>query len=537
MKDSTKNKSHYIKNLLLPCMIFSVATGIFSALFITFFKLIAEEIIHLSVQIYDSVRSDPVWLPCLVLGTAAIGLIASLVLSLAQTCRGGGIPTSITAIEGITDIKWLPSVFVLPVSAFLTFLCGIPLGTEGPCVQMGTAIGDGTVRILGGKKNVGWRRYMMTGGACAGFSLATGAPISAILFSMEELHKRFSPLLFSVASISVVSGHVTAHLLEKLGIGSLGLFDIFTLPAMPHSKLFIPLAVGIVCGACAVLFTHMYHRFDKFMRITLGKISIKIKIPLVFALAALVGFFFSKVLGSGHSLVDHLIGEYLYDTHSLWYVLIIVFLIRAIFMMLANTAGVTGGIFLPTLAFGAVIGSLCAEAFIALGLISSEYYVLLVVIGMASFLGASSRIPLTACVFAIEALCGINNILAIIVGVISAFLIVELSSLDDFTEAVVKAKTNAIHKGKEPYFIEVSLTVYKDSFVIDKELRDILWPASCVLLSIERGPNHSIDKHTVAEGDVLTVHYKTYDPVATAEEFEVLVGDQSEDIDKIMRPV
>ena len=40
----------------------------------------------------------------------------------------------------------------------------------------------------------------------------------------------------------------------------------------------------------------------------------------------------------------------------------------------------------------------------------------------------------------------------------------------------------------------------------------------------------------MAEGDIVTVHYKTYDPVATAAEFEVLVGDQSEDIDRIMRP-
>ena len=528
------HKSHYIKNLLLPCLLFSIATGIFSALFITAFKWVAEEVIHLSLLIYDAVRAYPIWLFCLLIGTAAIGLISSLILSLFPTCRGGGIPTTITAIKGVTDIKWLSSAFVLPISAFLTFLCGIPLGTEGPCVQMGSAVGDGTVRILGGKKNVGWRRYIMTGGACAGFSLATGAPISAILFSMEELHKRFSPLLFSVASISVISGQITAQLLSKLGIGSLGLFHIKAIPTLPYAMLFIPIVVGIVCGACSVLFSHLYLRFDKLIRIKLSSISIKIKFPLIFACIALVGFFFSEALGSGHALIDHLLGEYLYDTHSLWYILIIVFLMRAIFMMIANTAGVTGGIFLPTLAFGAIVGALCAEAFIAMGVIESEYYVLLVVIGMTAFLGASSRIPLTACVFAIEALCGINNIIAIIVAIVSAFLIVELSGFDDFTEEVVKAKTHAIHAGKEPYVIEVPLTVYKNSFVIDKELRDILWPASCVVLSIERGPNHS-DKHTIAEGDILTVHYKTYDPIATAEEFEVLVGDQTEEIDRIMR--
>jgi hypothetical protein len=86
-----------------------------------------------------------------------------------------------------------------------------------------------------------------------------------------------------------------------------------------------------------------------------------------------------------------------------------------------------------------------------------------------------------------------------------------------------------------PHVIEVPLTVRKGSFVIDKDIRDVLWPASCTLLSIERGPNKT-NKIGIAEGDILTVHYTTYDPAATATEFEVLVGDQSEEIDKIMRP-
>jgi hypothetical protein len=86
-----------------------------------------------------------------------------------------------------------------------------------------------------------------------------------------------------------------------------------------------------------------------------------------------------------------------------------------------------------------------------------------------------------------------------------------------------------------PHVIEVPLTVRKGSFVIDKDIRDVLWPTSCTLLSIERGPNKT-NKIGIAEGDILTVHYTTYDPAETANEFEVLVGDQGEEIDKIMRP-
>ena len=58
-----------------------------------------------------------------------------------------------------------------------------------------------------------------------------------------------------------------------------------------------------------------------------------------------------------------------------------------------------------------------------------------------------------------------------------------------FTSTVIKSKAHEIHKGKMPHVIEVPLTVRKGSFVIDKDIRDVLWPASCTLLSIERGPN------------------------------------------------
>ena len=142
---------------------------------------------------------------------------------------------------------------------------------------------------------------------------------------------------------------------------------------------------------------------------------------------------------------------------------------------------------------------------------------------------------MTACIFALEALGGFANVLPIIVAVTVGFLVVETSGLGDFTGTVIKTKEKAVHQNKQPHVIEVPLTVREGSFVIDKELSCILWPASCILLSIQKGPNQN-GKLGIAVGDVLTVRYTTYDPLATADEFEVLVGDQSEEIDKIMRP-
>lgn len=524
------HQSHHIKNLLLPCLIFSTATGIFTTLLITLFQFAAKQVIAFSGVLYDAVRTQPVWLPCLVAGAALVGFIASLIHAFSQSCRGGGIPTTIAVIRGFTAMNWIKSAFLLPISALLSFLCGLPLGTEGPCVQMGAAVGDGVVRVIGGKKHIGWRRYIMTGGASAGFSLVTGAPITSIIFSMEEVHQHFSPLLFSVASISVIVSQAVVRLLARFGIGTIALFHLDEIRTLPLSLFYLPLLIGLLCGVCSFLFTRFYHRIDKVIRIKLSALPAKIKFPIIFVCVALIGFFISEILGTGHSLIDSL-----FETKSTWYLLIVVFLVRAIFMMVANTAGITGGIFLPTLAFGAILGALCAQAFIALGVIGDDFYILCIALGICSFLGASSRIPVTAIFFAIEALCGIHNVLAIVAAVTVAFLVIELSGLHDFTDAVIETKANAIHEGKEPYHVEVPLTVYKGSFVIDKEVKDILWPAFCVVLSVKKSHNDH-EKTSIVEGDVLTVYYKTYDPIATAEEFEVLVGDQCEEIDRIMRP-
>ena len=518
----TKRPHHHIRNLFLPCLAFSITTGVLTAIFVTAFKMAVEGIIHLSGVLYDAARGNPVHIPLLVLGAAAIGLIASFLLSITQSCRGGGIPTSITAIRGMVKFKWFSSILILPFSSLLTFFCGLPLGTEGPCVQMGTAIGDGVIQCLGSEKHKGWRRYIMTGGASAGFSIAASSPIAAIIFSMEELHKHFSPMLLTVSSISVITAQITVQALAFLGIGSVGLFHIENLAALPLNRLFAPLLVGLICGIGSILFTRVYHGIDHLMRSVLKKLSIKVVFPILFACVAIIGILLSDVLGTGHHLSEHL-----FETHIVWYLLILVFLIRMVFMMLSNTAGITGGVFLPTLSFGAILGALCADGMIALGWIQPDHYVLMVALGMTAFLGATSRIPVTACVFAVEVLGGIHNILAIIIATTVALLTVEMSGLEDFTDTIIESKVKAINKGKKPVVMEVPLTVRENSFVVGKELRDILWPNACTVISFERASANS-GQIAIATGDVITVHYKTYHPEDTAEELRILVGCQSE---------
>ena len=77
---------------------------------------------------------------------------------------------------------------------------------------------------------------------------------------------------------------------------------------------------------------------------------------------------------------------------------LLLLLVRAVLVILSHDVGATGGLFTPILVFGALIGSMIAEALIPLGLLEEAYFPLLVVIGMSSFFSASVRTPLTAAI-------------------------------------------------------------------------------------------------------------------------------------------
>lgn len=520
----SNNRSEYTKHRLIPYLLVSVATGVLTGVLIFLFKLAASAVIRFSNEIYAYIRLHPSFLPPLVAGAALVGLAAALLLRFAPDCRGGGIPTAIALLRGLIPFNWIKSIVCLFASAMLTYLCGVPLGNEGPSVQMGTAVGRGAVRVFA-PKHPAWNRYIMTGGACAGFAAATGAPVTGIFFAFEEAHRNFTPMIFNVAAMTVITGSATMQLLCSLFHVEYALFGLTVDAVLPLRYLWVAILVGLAAGLAAAGFTKCYRIIRRFVRKTLCAISFSIKIMAIFAGVSLIGFVSADCIGSGHRLVEEL-----FEGYGVWYGLILCFLVRAVLLLVANNADVTGGLFVPTLAFGAIIGALCGRALTASGLLPGEYAVIMVIIGMSAFLGASSRTPIMAITFSIEALCGLNNLLPIVLGVTFAFLVVEALGIKGFSETVIESKAETTHAGKTARIVDTHLRVAHDAFAVGKEIRDVLWPPTCVVLSVQKNPQPGeLPSVGLAEGDVLHVHYQTYDLEQTMESLEALVGAQEVD--------
>ena len=519
MKNNRRIK--YLKNILIPCLFLSGVAGIFTGALIFCFKAAAGFVIDLSGEIYAMARTMPRYILPLILGAAAAGALACLMLHISPGSKGGGIPSAIIVLRGLVPFSWIKNIVFLFSSAMLTFFAGVPLGNEGPSVKMGCAVGKGTVNLLA-RKNKAWERYIMTGGACGGFAAATGAPLSGMLFAFEEVHRRFSPIIFMAVSMATIASSATMEMLcHTFGMHS-SLFELTDHPVLPIKFIWIALIVGLLCGGISILFTKGYNVADRLVNHALEKVPFLVKMISVFVITAVLGVISAGFIGSGHSLVD----EIFYGDAGAWYLLLIYLLIRAIMLLLANNVGVTGGTFIPVLTFGAIIGSLCATAFTSVGILSEEYSPLIVCIGMASFLAASSRVPLTAIAFSLEALACMTNILPLTLAVGVAFFIIEMRGMISFNDTVIEHKLHNARKGKTSRTLDIHMTVKEDAFVVGKEVYDILWPPSCIVLSIKKAEANSVG---MGVGDVLHLKFTTFDADETKDLLEALIGDQGVD--------
>ena len=518
-----KYKNYFI-NLIFPAVIFGSVTGILTAVVITLYKLCAKHVIAASEAGYHFLRENLLWVIPVLAVLVGMAFLFTWIYRRALHLMGGGIPTSIGMLRGILPCRWISNLVGLFFMSLTSFLIGVPLGNEGPSVQMGAAVGQGSVRTMA-KKHRAWNRYSMTGGACAGFSIATGAPISGVLFAIEEAHQRISPMILIVAATSVLAGGITTDILAPLFSVSTSLFPKLDLITLHAKDIWIPLAVGIMMGLFAVLFLRYYTVVSALWK-KLKSVPLAWKIFSVFALTVLFGLISYSFISTGHELILHL-----FEARQTLLMLLLILVVRSTLTLFANTNGITGGIFLPLLTLGAVAASVMGQIFSHLFGLGEPYYVLIMVLGITGCIAGMMKMPLTAIVFAVEALSCYDNILYVIIVAVTAFIITEIFGAHSINDTVLEDRAHAQNEGKEFRVIDTFVTVQPGAFAVGKQIRDIFWPRNLFVLSVQHGKKHGaeVDEHggkEIREGDILHVRYSTYEEEKTAEELMDIVGEQ-----------
>jgi len=523
---SSLSKLKYnLLNMFLPALISGALAGTLTSFTVIIYKFCSSSVIELSERIYSFIKSNLIFLPIAFTVLLALSFFIKKMHDLIPEIKGGGIPTSIILLRGINSFNWIKSLFGVFTMSLISFLIGVPLGNEGPAVQMGTAIGRGCL-VGRSSKRLAFARYSMTGGACAGFSIATGSPASGIIFAIEEAHGRISPMIIIVSTFSVIFANITSELFAPFVGVSPRIFDIpkNILPfGLKHT--WAVFLIGIIMGLLAVLFLKYHTLINEFANKKLSSVKSIYKILSILTATFIFGLLSYNFISTGHELTIRLINE---NMPILF--LIAILLVRATLTLFSNTNGITGGIFIPIISLGAITSAILANIFIFFGM-SSEYYSTILLLGISACVSGMMKTPITAIVFSIEALSLHADILSVIIVCSSAFFITEAFNVKSCNDTVIEQRIELNNKETKPKVIDTYVTVQEDSFAIGKQVRDIFWPYNLFVLSIKPKARKAIvdkdgDKF-IKEGDILHIRYSTFNEEATLNELKAIVGEQN----------
>lgn len=315
-------------------------------------------------------------------------LIGYLLFRYFPDARGSGVPQTKAALFAREGRITMGTVLGKFFCTSATLASGIPLGREGPAVQVGAGIAS----VLG--RNLGLRpekvKALIPVGTAAAIAAAFNTPLAAVLFSLEEVMGNLNaPILGSVVLASAISWAVLRSLL-----GNHPLFDV------PQYQLVSPIEFGIyaVLGVAGGFLSAAFSRLLLKLRHFFLRRPTEWWQPVVGGLmVGVMGWFVPQVMGVGYVYV----GQALNGQMALRLMLVLLAL-KFFAIVTSYASGNAGGIFGPSLFLGAMLGGIIggtAHHFFPAVTATAGAYAL---VGMGCAFAGIVRAPLTSVLMIFE---------------------------------------------------------------------------------------------------------------------------------------
>ncbi|KAA5827688.1 chloride channel protein [Algibacter amylolyticus] len=313
---------------------------------------------------------------------------------------GHGISSTLYAISKLNGIIPRYNIYAALITAPLTAGFGGSVGLQGPAVSVGSALGSNAARLF--RMNTKTRMLLIGCAAAGAMASMFKAPIAAIIFAIEifSLDIAFASLVpLLLASVSAV---VTSYMF--LGTDVLLRFQLTDKFEINDIAFYVLLAV--VTGLASVYFSKVFFGITNFfkqfesraVRLIIGGLAIGTML-----------YFVPPLYGEGYGIMNNLLkGDHLaaigttpfdLDLTNIWIVIALLLgigIFKAIAMTTTFGAGGVGGVFIPTLVMGNVLGNAFAKIINNMGLdfhVSESNFTL---IGMTGLMAGVLHAPLTA---------------------------------------------------------------------------------------------------------------------------------------------
>jgi len=321
---------------------------------------------------------------------AGSALMGYLLYRFFPDARGSGVPQTKAALYARSGRISLGTVFGKFFCTSTTLATGIPLGREGPAVQ----VGAGLASVLGRK--LGLRpekvKALVPVGAAAAIAAAFNTPLAAVLFALEEvvgdLH---APVLGSVVLASA-----TSWAMLRLLLGNDPLFQVPQYQLVHPGEFGIYAVLGVAGGFVSVAFTKLLLGMRAYF-LRLPKKTVWFQPVVGGVTVGMMGWFVPQLLGVGYKHV----GEVLNGGMALK-LMALLLVLKLVAVATSYASGNAGGIFGPSLFLGAMLGGVVGT--VAHGLLPNYVatpgaYAL---VGMGAAFAGIVRAPMTSVMMIFE---------------------------------------------------------------------------------------------------------------------------------------
>jgi len=389
-------------------LVLSVFIGVFSGLAIVCFRFAIDW-----SRLYLLGTGAALTPERMLLAPTLAGLvIAALVIHFFPRTRGSGVNQTKAALyiyNGYIPFRTAIGKFI---TAALAIGSGHSLGPEDPSLQIGACLAS----VLGRKMRLSRDRMRLIApvGAAAGLAAAFNAPISAVLFVIEEVIGRWTAGILG----SVVLSAVSSVVVMRWFLGSESLFRIPAVELKRPTELIAYAILGVVGGLASVAFASGIQvlrprckalpRWTQYFQPAIA--------GLLIGIIARLGA--PQVMGAGYEYIDQAMhGQFT------WEFLAILAGLKIIATLLSFVSGTPGGMFAPTLFIGAMLGAAVggAEHMLVPQLtVSPGTYAL---VGMGVLFAGFLRVPMTSVFMVLEVSGNYSIIVPVIVANTVAYVI------------------------------------------------------------------------------------------------------------------
>ncbi len=398
---------------LREAVLLAAVTGLLAGVGVALFDRVVVD------GLFDNFTKLSPWLLAFLPG---VGLVcAALALRhVARTKDSGSADAYIEAFHDPSHPLRAREVPGRMLAAVATLGFGGAMGLEGPSQYLGASIGAFLQRRFARLVPSADQQILLVAGAAAGVAAIFKAPATGAVFALEVPYQDdLARHMLLPSLVGAASGYLAFVAIN----GTSAILPVSGTPPFSFADLAGAVALGLAAGFGARTFAWVIRRAKRLVAST----PATWRVPIAgLVLAGSFGIVEAVsdgrlVIGPGYETLAWAINP----SRAVWLVLLVLVL-RGVTTGATVAGGGVGGLFVPLVVMGALLGRLAGTA------VGDTHTTLFVVVGVAAFLGAGYGVPLAAVMFVAETTGRPGFVVPAVLAAVAAELVMGTSSVSAY---------------------------------------------------------------------------------------------------------